>query len=254
MSFFKFPKWALSLIHTQLANCLWDDTEGNHKIHLANLPSVCMKKMFGGLGIPNLQDMNLCMLGSWIKRYIQGKGSLWRKVVDSKYNTRNPNILCCQDTHPSTFWKGVMWAAKSVKMGYRWKVGNGRSVKFWEDIWFGNAPLSTQFWDIHIVSNQQTRTIAELWYGTQLCCDFRRTFSEEMLMLWHQVVDIAKTLVLSLEEDQLIWQYESKGVYSSKSMYAIVNFRGVKQVYLPAVWDIKVPPRIQMFFFVVLLE
>jgi hypothetical protein len=33
-----------------------------------------MKKEFAGMGIPNLQDLNLCLIGSWIKRYIQGKG------------------------------------------------------------------------------------------------------------------------------------------------------------------------------------
>jgi hypothetical protein len=29
ISFFKFPKWALKLINTQLANCLWSDEDGN---------------------------------------------------------------------------------------------------------------------------------------------------------------------------------------------------------------------------------
>jgi hypothetical protein len=143
LRFFKFPKWALKLINTQLANCLWNDEEGNNKIHLANWPSVSMRKVFGGLGIPNLKDLNVCLLGSWFKRYIQGEGTLWRKVIDSKYNTRNPNILCCHDTHPSTFWKGVMGATEAVSFGYKWKIGNVRSVRFWEDIWFVNTNLDT---------------------------------------------------------------------------------------------------------------
>ena len=42
-------------------------------------------------------------------------------------------------------------------------------------------------------------------------------------------------------------EYESKGVYYSKSLYAIVNFRGVQPIYLPAVWSVKVPPRVQGF-------
>jgi hypothetical protein len=119
LSFFKFPKCALKLINTQLANCLWNDEEGNNKIHLANWPSVCMRKEFGGMGILNLQDLNLCLLGSWIKRYIQEEGTLWRKVIDSKYNTTDPNILCCHGAHPSTFWKGVMGAAEAVRFGYK---------------------------------------------------------------------------------------------------------------------------------------
>jgi hypothetical protein len=113
-----------------------------------------MKKDFGGLGIPNLQDLNICLIGSCIKRYIQSEGDLWRKVLDAKYNTRNPNILSCHDPQPSTFWKGVRWASKEVKFGYKWQVGNGRSIKFWEYIWFGNSLLATQFWDLYFVSNQ----------------------------------------------------------------------------------------------------
>jgi hypothetical protein len=38
-----------------------------------------MKKEFGGTGILNLQDLNLCLIGSWIKRYIQGKGPSGRE-------------------------------------------------------------------------------------------------------------------------------------------------------------------------------
>ena len=247
LSFFKFPKWALKLINTQLSNCLWNDEEGNHKIHLANWPSVCMRKEYGGLGIPNIQDLNLCLLGSWVKRYILGENKLWRKVIESKYNNRNRNILCCQNAHPSTFWKGVMWAMKAVKLGYKWNVGNGKTIRFWEDIWFGNSPLSVQFWEIYVISNQQTKTISELWDGVELRCDFRRTFNEEMMAKWGEIRGIAESIHFTEEDDQMIWKYESNGIYSSKSMYAIVNFRGVKPVFLPSLWDLKIPPRVQVF-------
>jgi hypothetical protein len=53
--------------------------------------------------------------------------------------------------------------------------------------------------------------------------------------MWFEVVEIAKTIIFSNEEDRLIWKYESNGVYSSKSLYATINFRGVQPVYLPAV-------------------
>jgi hypothetical protein len=136
---------ALRLINTQLANCIWSDEESSRKIYFANWPSICMLKSYGGMGIPNLQDLNLFLLGSWLKRYIQAEGTLWKKVIDAKYETKRPNILCCNDPHPSIFWKGVMWATQAVRFGYKWIIGNGRSVKFWEDVWFGNSPLSVQY-------------------------------------------------------------------------------------------------------------
>jgi hypothetical protein len=40
-----------------------------NKYHLASWGMVSQKIKFGDLGIPNLGDMNLCLLASWIKRY-----------------------------------------------------------------------------------------------------------------------------------------------------------------------------------------
>lgn len=45
LPFFKFP---------EMSNCLWSDSEGKDKVHLANCSSICMKKEFGGKEIPNL--------------------------------------------------------------------------------------------------------------------------------------------------------------------------------------------------------
>ena len=45
----------------------------------------------------------------------------------------------------------------------------------------------------------------------------------------------------------MIWQYNSNGIYSTQSLYKIINFRGVQPVFVSAVWDIKVPPRVHFF-------
>jgi hypothetical protein len=87
LSFIKFPKWAITTLNSHFANCLWSDTEGQHKYQLANWESVSMLKEFGGLGIPNLRDLNTCLLTSWIKRYQANNGKLWKELIDFKYNT-----------------------------------------------------------------------------------------------------------------------------------------------------------------------
>lgn len=68
-----------------------------------------MCKGFGGLGIPDLRELNLCLLASWIKRYQLDGGKLWREIIDDKYNTSNPNIFCTNTTGASQFCKGMMW-------------------------------------------------------------------------------------------------------------------------------------------------
>lgn len=93
-SFIKFPKWAIKMLNTHLANCLWNDSADSNKIHLVNWDSISMLKDFGGLGIPNLRDLNICLLASWIKRYNIDNHKMWKQFLDFKYKTENPNIFC----------------------------------------------------------------------------------------------------------------------------------------------------------------
>jgi hypothetical protein len=53
--------------------------------------------------------------------------------------------------------------------------------------------------------------------------------------------------VLNEDEDALIWCYEKSEVYSSHSCYNIISYKGVTPVYIPAIWGIVVPPKIQLF-------
>jgi len=40
-------------------------------------------------------------------------------------------------------------------MGVRWKLGDGKSVRFCEDWWSGNCSLATQFWGLYIIANKK---------------------------------------------------------------------------------------------------
>jgi hypothetical protein len=71
-----------------------------------------------GVWVPCLKDLNLCMLGSWVKRFIKDEGKLWKNLVEKKYCS-NGNIFYADTGHASSFGKWVILAAKAVKLGYR---------------------------------------------------------------------------------------------------------------------------------------
>jgi hypothetical protein len=124
-------------------------------------------------------------------------------------------------------------------------------VRFWEVIWVGNSSLAIQFWDIYSIVNEQNKTLAELWDGVNLKCTFRRCVDSRVFQLWKEVVSIASTIVLTGEDDALVWQYQSSGLYSSQSLYKIINFRGVVPIYLPAMWKLTIPHRVPFFLWLV---
>jgi hypothetical protein len=72
MSLIRFPKWAIEAINSQMANFFWDDQEDRRRYHLSNWHSMAQKKEHEGLDIPDLRDLNLCLLAAWrLKRYYE---------------------------------------------------------------------------------------------------------------------------------------------------------------------------------------
>jgi hypothetical protein len=65
--------------------------------------------------------------------------------------------------------------------------------------------------------------------------------------LWEEVINIASPINFTNEEDKSVWQFQSSGLYSSHSLYRVINFRGVIPVFIPAIWKLIIPPRVQFF-------
>jgi hypothetical protein len=64
---------------------------------------------------------------------------------------------------------------------------------------------------------------------------------------WYDLESIAGSIIYTTYIDALIWQYASGGIYSSSFLYAIINFGGLTPIYIPAVWNLHIPPRVHIF-------
>jgi hypothetical protein len=66
-----------------------------------------MKQEFGGLGIPNIRDLNISLMSSWIRRFNLDDHKMWKDIIQFKYRTQHPNIFACSIVNVSPFWRGV---------------------------------------------------------------------------------------------------------------------------------------------------
>jgi hypothetical protein len=153
--------------------------------------------------------------------------AIWVQILDSKYKIKNPNIFCCSEVGASPFLKGVLWAAQAAHMGVKWIVGNGKKVRFWEDIWIGNTSLAILFWPLYVINEQQGKIVSDVWDGVDLKLTFRRTVSESVMDLWWELLAMMDGFSFSEEEDHILWSYTSSGKYEVQSLYAMISFRGV---------------------------
>jgi hypothetical protein len=74
--------------------------------------------------------------------------------------------------------------------------------------------------------NEQNKSIADLWDGVNLRCTCRRGVDMRLFLMGEELVNLVSTIEFSGEDDALIWQHNSSGLYSSQSHYSIINFRG----------------------------
>lgn len=167
--------------------------------------------------------------------------------MDHKYNTKNPNIFCCPEIGNSPFWRGVLWACKAAKTGVRWKVGDGKSIRFWEDHWFGSSSLAIQYWELYVIAEQKNVSIAEVWDGSELRISFRRRVTPRLMHMWLELIAIAESISYVDDCDAIIWSFESSSKFSVQAMYKSISFRGVQPVFTPSIWQLNVPPRIHIF-------
>jgi hypothetical protein len=90
--------------------------------------------------------------------------------------------------------------------------------------WFGTAPMAVHFWDLFYICDQVWVSVAEVWDGSEVKLSLRRNFSEARLQKWAGLVEKVSSIRYNNDDgDALVWQYESKGVYSCKSLYSIIT-------------------------------
>lgn len=100
--------------------------------------------MPGGLGFKDIENFNLALLGKQVWRLIHNKNSLFffYKVFKAKYF---PNFSVLDEDvnlKGSFAWQSIMKARRVVKLGSRWRIGDGKSVLIRGNKWLPDVHFS----------------------------------------------------------------------------------------------------------------
>lgn len=87
LSLFPLPVGVAYQIEKIFRAFLWGETGEAAKYQLVRWDKTCSLISRGGLGIHKLSFSNEALLGKWLWWYHQGGESLWRAVIDSKYES-----------------------------------------------------------------------------------------------------------------------------------------------------------------------
>ncbi|XP_075497305.1 uncharacterized protein LOC142534252 [Primulina tabacum] len=181
---------------------LWGSRSLDKKWHWARWSRACLPVSEGGLGFRRLKDIvDSFSIKLWF-RFRQGS-SLWAKFMMRKY---------CQLVHPayvssagfiSPTWRRLLKIRARAESGIRWRIGVG-DVAFWDDIWCGDVPLSSQ---VLLRGDRGVRVSHFLsdgaWDFDLLCSVVPPSVAETITLI----------PIASGEPDSAIWVHSSDGVF-----------------------------------------
>jgi hypothetical protein len=84
LSFYRVPKGSLGRMNMHRSRFLWEEEKGKKKYHLVGWDIVCLPKDQGGLGILNLNLMNISLLAKWLWNLFNEDG-VWQRILRLKY-------------------------------------------------------------------------------------------------------------------------------------------------------------------------
>ena len=76
LSFFKAPSGIISSIESLFRIFCWGGSEVLSKINWIDWHTICLSKENGGLGVMQLREFNLSLLGKWCWRLLVDRGGL----------------------------------------------------------------------------------------------------------------------------------------------------------------------------------
>ena len=119
-----------------------------------------LPKKHDGLAMSNLLNMNkayIMKLG-WMLR--TGSKGLWCEVIRRKYAKRfTQEDALDSKISDSYLWRSLVKLWPNIKTEEAWIIGNGKSVKAWNDKWINN--------DLRI--NDLGINIPQIWQNKRVC-------------------------------------------------------------------------------------
>ncbi|CAJ2669290.1 unnamed protein product [Trifolium pratense] len=260
LSFFKAPSGIISSIESILIKFFWGGSEDHRKVSWINWNSICLRKEYGGLGVRQLREFNLALLGKWCWRMLVDREGLWFRVLAGRYGVERGR-LCEGGARGSTWWRelariregggeaGRGWFTEGVLR----QVGDGSDTFFWTDPWVDGTSLRERYERLFDLAVNKSASVAEMfmrgWEAGGEAWEWRRqlrAWEEEMLGECQ-----AFLLTISLQDhvsDRWQWRVDMEDGYTVRGAYQLLTSQDAVSLDAASglIWHRQVPLKVSI--------
>ena len=94
------------------------------KMHLVKWSTVCLDKSMGGLGVKNLENLNIALLCKWSWLFASENGALWKDVTETSM-TRKKGVVG-EEIEGGGFWDLIF-----IRHPNDWEMGESVRLLSW---------------------------------------------------------------------------------------------------------------------------
>ncbi|CAJ2673056.1 unnamed protein product [Trifolium pratense] len=260
LSFFKAPSGTISSIESILIKFFWGGSEDLRKVSWINWNTIFLRKEYGGLGVRQLKEFNLALLGKWCWRMLVDREGLWFRVLAGRYGVERGR-LCEGGARGSTWWRelarirdgggeaGRGWFRESVLR----QVGDGSDTFFWTDPWVDGISLRERFGRLFDLAENKSVLVAEMflrgWEAGGEAWEWRRqlrAWEEEMLGECQALL-----LTISLQDhvsDRWQWRSGLDDGYTVRGVYQLLTTQDAVTLDVASglIWHRQVPLKVSI--------
>ncbi|RVW38066.1 putative ribonuclease H protein [Vitis vinifera] len=218
MSLLRMPRVVSLRLEKIQRDFLWGGGALERKPHLVNWDTVCMDKR---------------------------KGEVWEE--EGGWSSRE-----VRESYGVGFWKEIRKEGALMQNKVAFLVGNGRRVKFWKDIWWGNLPLCNSFPSLYAFASSKEAWVEEFWDTSGVegawCPRFSRPFNDwEVEEVERLLLTIRGARLSPIMEDRMMWKVTSNESFSVKSLYNDLSSRRAGLFPHGLIWNPSVPSKVSFF-------
>ncbi|GJR51854.1 RNA-directed DNA polymerase, eukaryota [Tanacetum coccineum] len=232
LSLFKAPSGILKTLESIRRNFFNGLDGSSKKISWVNWNKVIAPKDKGGLGVSSLYALNRSLLFKWIWRFLTQGSSLWARVIKAIHGEDGNIGSKCKGGSKSC-WSSIVSEVKTLEnkgidlmQFLKIKIGNGDSIRLWEDPWHVDGILKVRFPRIYALELRKSITIGEKLGHHNLSDTFRRCPRGGVEQLqFDDLVTLIQKVSIAPIADRWAWTRNSSGEFTVASARQFIDVK-----------------------------
>jgi hypothetical protein len=215
MSIFLLPKNLCQEINSVMQRFWWGRKEKEKGIVWMKRSHMGLSKRRRGMGFRDFTSFNMALLAKQGWRMLKSPDNLLARIMKAKYFPNCSILKALQGRNPLFAWRSIQKSCELHNEGLVSRVGNGSTVKIWQDKRIPNQP-TFRILSLPTLLAPST-TVKELIDPDTKCWNYDR------LVRLFSPAKVQNILTIPLcrtnQDDVLIWRGTTKEVFSVQSVY-----------------------------------